>query len=247
MAMPSASRTKLSGVCTGSAGTSEVDQLRQTDAEQQAEKAAERREGDGLAEKEPRMVRRGAPSATSRPISPVRSVTAMVMMVTMPTPPTSSEMLPSAPTAMVSTSRMLDSVRSMSSCVVMVKSSRPWRAISVLDGARDDGGGTPSSAARSISSGPSRLYSSERAGGRDVGGVVEVDAEELALGFHDADDAKLQAADAQALRRADFRCRTVRSLSLAPSTTKARAAFGVVGGRNWPLRTVDLNTLGIRR
>ena len=75
---------------------------------------------------------RVAPRATSRPISPVRSVTAMVMMVTMPTPPTSSEMLPSAPTAMVRMSSMLDRVFNMSSCVVMVKSSRPCRAVSSL-------------------------------------------------------------------------------------------------------------------
>ena len=75
------------------------------------------------------MVRRRAPSATSRPISPVRSVTAMLMMVTMPTPPTSSEIAPSAPTAAVSRSRMFDSVASMSSWVSTLKSSRPWRAI----------------------------------------------------------------------------------------------------------------------
>jgi hypothetical protein len=95
----------------------EMDQLGQADAEQQPESAAERGEGDGLAEEEREDGAPRAPSATSRPISLVRSVTAMVMMVTMPTPPTSSEMPPSAPTAAVRMSRMFDSVASMSSWV----------------------------------------------------------------------------------------------------------------------------------
>ena len=82
----------------------------------------------------------------------------MVMMVTIPTPPTSKEMPPSAPTAAVRISRIFDRVRSMSSWVVRVKSSRPWRALSRLRMAEATSPeAMPSRYETSISSRPLRL------------------------------------------------------------------------------------------
>ena len=72
------------------------------------------------------------PSALNRPISLVLSLTAIVMIVRMPTPPTSSEIPPSPPTARVRMLSILPSTSSIFSWVVMVKSSLPWRSISIF-------------------------------------------------------------------------------------------------------------------
>ncbi|MCY1550318.1 hypothetical protein D9M68_865650 [compost metagenome] len=68
--------------------------------------------------------------ARNRPISAVRSPTVVVMMVRIPTAPTSSEMLPRAATPKVNEAKMRSRLRSISSWVVRLKSSSPWRLIS---------------------------------------------------------------------------------------------------------------------
>lgn len=75
------------------------------------------------------------------------------------------------------------------------------------------------------------------------GGVVQVDAEELPLGGHHADDAEMQAADAQALAERRLSLPKSSSFNLLPSTTKARALRTSSSGGNWPDFTVDRKTM----
>ena len=141
------------------------------------------------------------------------------MMVKMPTAPTSSEMLPSAATAKVSTPSTEPSVSSICCCVVMVKSSSPWRATSTRRMPS-----TTSSHRRVLLVQHVDLEQAfaveqlERARRRDVDGVVEVEADHRALRPHHADDAVALAADAQRLRRA----RSHRRTAAAPSSSRAR-------------------------
>jgi hypothetical protein len=84
----------------------------------------------------------------------------------------------------------------------------------------------------------------ERARGRDVGRVVEVDAEELALGFHDADHAELQAADAQARAERVLAAEQF-VLQFGAEHDEGAGVLDSSSGRNWPLRTLPLNTTGM--
>jgi hypothetical protein len=128
----------------------------------------------------------------------------------------------------------------MSSCVVMVKSSRPWRALSVVTSALMRGGRDAFLVRQVDLHHAVAVVEFERAGGRDVGGVVEVDAEELSLGFEDADDAKLQIADAHARAQRIFRAEQF-FLELGAENDEGARVFRVLGiGRNWPLLTLML-------
>ena len=105
-------------------------------------------------------------------------------------------MLPSAPTANVSTFSTEPSVSSICCCVVIVKSSSPCRAIRMR---------------RTLSTTSATLHAFlvmelhlehavaieqlERLRGRDEHGVVEIEAERRALRPHDARDAIALAAD----------------------------------------------------
>ena len=93
---------------------------------------------------------------------------------------------------------MLDSVLSISSCVVTVKSSRPWRAVSTPSAAIATALAEASLGIGQVDLGQAvAVEQLHRARRRHEGGVVQVDAEELALRREHADDAELQPADAQ--------------------------------------------------
>ena len=80
---------------------------------------------------------------------------------------------------------------------------------------------------------------------RDVGPVVHVEAEDLALGLHDPDDEEPPAADADALaERVRLAEELVRELRPQHRLGAARGA-GSPGGRKRPCRTPNWNTRGM--
>ena len=199
------------------------------------------RRGTGAAPS--RAVRRARPAGRSRGCA---RPTAIVMIVTMPTAPTSSEMLPSAPPPR----QDVEDVRQRAQHVLLRDDREVLAAV-----ARDEDrlGRFDDALARSrlrrrvklISMQRVAVEQLERARRRDVGHVVEVDAEELAPRLHHADDAERQAADAHARAERALGAEQL-ALQLRAEHDEAARALGVVGRQELAARHAQLERLDQR-
>src|SRR5574343_2029509 len=176
----------------------DVDQLCQADAEDQPENTAERREGDGFAEKQ----RQDGPPAGAQ-----RNEQADFAGSFGDGDGHDGDDADAADQQLDATQRAdghgqhVEDVGQRRHHLFLGDDGEILAAVArhhpLLDGGRDD------SRRHAFLGGQVDLVEAgavedfQGAGGRDERGVVEVDAEELALGFEDADDAELVGADAQ--------------------------------------------------
>ena len=183
------------------AGHDEAQRDADAEADDDAGDAAEERERRRLGEEEGLHLAAARAERAHEADLAVRSPTAIHIMVRMPMAPTRSEMPAIAPTAMVTTSMTLPKTSSIASWVVTVKSSLPsCRAVSSRLTAASTRAVSRTLRVDEVDLDELvEVEQAHRRGDRDVGDVVDVEAEELALRLHHPDDAEAAAADAHEL------------------------------------------------